>query len=637
MTDQLKRLRADLDELMTAFSTAETRWAPWLTAVESGQRDSARNLVHYWAIRQHDLRELQPRLATLGLSPLGRSEPHVAATLQAVATAAHALSGMPWRAPHARLVRPEDGARWLTQRALELLGPVPVGRRTRIMVTLPSAAADDPDLLVRLIDRGMNLARINCAHDDAQAWHQMARNVRHAAQKTGKPCRIVMDLAGPKLRTGPLEPGPPVVKLRPARDELGRVNAPARGWLTAAECPVPPPEPGIVSLPVPRSWLRQRHDGEVLRVRDTRGKQRRLVLTQQVDGFLARTEDTTYLAPGSVLQPQDAGQDCALGAVAPTEGHLLLRCGDILELTRDCAPAPLVTHRRRIGCTLPEAIDHARVGQPVYFDDGKISGRIIARTADLLTVRITHTGPQGSRLHAGRSINLPDTRLPIPAITGKDLADLPTVVTLADIVELSFVRSPTDIEQLITELDRLGGAKLGIVLKIETRQAFERLPQLLLTAMRRPKVGVMIARGDLAVECGYERLAELQEEILWLCEAAHLPVIWATQVLEQLAKRGQPSRAEISDAAMSQRAECAMLNKGPYIDEAITALDNVLRRMSEHHYKKNALMRCLRSWHPDASDSQPGDHNPSAPTKEQPALSPHHQTEERTVNSSRSI
>jgi pyruvate kinase len=62
---------------------------------------------------------------------------------------------------------------------------------------------------------------------------------------------------------------------------------------------------------------------------------------------------------------------------------------------------------------------------------------------------------------------------------------------------------------------------------------------------------------------GYERLAELQEEILWLCEAAHLPVIWATQVLEQLAKSGLPSRAEISDAAMGERAECVMVNKGP--------------------------------------------------------------------------
>jgi pyruvate kinase len=243
MTDRLARLRHDLDGLMTAMSAAETRWAPWLAAVESRQRDSARNLVHYWAIRQHDLRDLQQRLATLGLSSLGRSEPHVAATLQAVDAAVHALSGMPWRPPYAAPVRPEDGATWLAQRALDLLGPAPAGHRTRIMVTLPSAAADDPDLLQRLVKRGMNLARINCAHDDADAWHRMAHNVRRAVEVTGRPCRIVMDLAGPKLRTGPLEPGPRVVKLRPARDVLGRVTAPAQGWLTAAECPAAPPGP----------------------------------------------------------------------------------------------------------------------------------------------------------------------------------------------------------------------------------------------------------------------------------------------------------------------------------------------------------------------------------------------------------
>jgi hypothetical protein len=75
-------------------------------------------------------------------------------------------------------------------------------------------------------------------------------------------------------------------------------------------------------------------------------------------------------------------------------------------------------------------------------------------------------------------------------------------------------------------------------------------------------------------------LAELQEEILWLCEAALLPVVWATQVLEQLAKSGLPSRAEISDAPMSERAECVMLNKGPYINDAVVAIDNILARIT---------------------------------------------------------
>ncbi len=114
--------------------------------------------------------------------------------------------------------------------------------------------------------------------------------------------------------------------------------------------------------------------------------------------------------------------------------------------------------------------------------------------------------------------------------------------------------------------------------------------------MRSEAVGVMIARGDLAVEVGYERLAEVQEEILWLCEAAHLPVIWATQVLEGLAKEGIPSRAEITDAAMSERAECVMLNKGPHIQEAIVVLDNILGRMQAHQSKKTSMLRQLHSW-----------------------------------------
>ena len=114
--------------------------------------------------------------------------------------------------------------------------------------------------------------------------------------------------------------------------------------------------------------------------------------------------------------------------------------------------------------------------------------------------------------------------------------------------------------------------------------------------MQRPRVGVMIARGDLAVESSFERLAEVQEEILWLCEAAHVPVVWATEVLDQLARTGRPSRAEITDAAMAQRAECVMLNKGPYVDVAIETLDDILRRMAGHQRKKAALLRPLRSW-----------------------------------------
>ena len=113
------------------------------------------------------------------------------------------------------------------------------------------------------------------------------------------------------------------------------------------------------------------------------------------------------------------------------------------------------------------------------------------------------------------------------------------------------------------------------------------MPDIIIQAASRQPLGIMIARGDLAVEVGYRRLAELQEEIMWVCESAHIPVIWATQVLENLVKTGLPSRAEITDAAMGERAECVMLNKGPYIVEAVTVLTNILQRMEQHQYKKN--------------------------------------------------
>jgi pyruvate kinase len=103
----------------------------------------------------------------------------------------------------------------------------------------------------------------------------------------------------------------------------------------------------------------------------------------------------------------------------------------------------------------------------------------------------------------------------------------------------------------------------------------------------------MVARGDLEVEVGFERLAEVQEEILWVCEAAHVPVVWATQILEGLAKTGAPSRAEVTDAEMGQRAECAMLNKGPHIVETTRFLSDILSRMGSHSRKRRATLRRL--------------------------------------------
>jgi pyruvate kinase len=275
-------------------------------------------------------------------------------------------------------------------------------------------------------------------------------------------------------------------------------------------------------------------------------------------------------------------------------GDLLVVSGRPIEgrdATRDAAGR--VKRPAFISCTFPQVLASVKKGQPIWFDDGRIGGVVLSASRKQLRVRITNAAERGSNLQSDKGMNLPKTELGLPPITKKDAKDLEFVTKHADLVGYSFLRSARDVDLLRSTLLKMGRPDMGIVLKIETLRAFEQQPSILLAALRTPLAGVMIARGDLAVECGYERLSEVQEETLWLCEAAHMPTIWATQVLEGLTKNGVPSRAEVTDAAMGERAECVMLNKGPYVVEAVRALDNILERMQAHQAKKSALLRHL--------------------------------------------
>lgn len=247
--------------------------------------------------------------------------------------------------------------------------------------------------------------------------------------------------------------------------------------------------------------------------------------------------------------------------------------------------------KAEIGVLLHEIIDDAKVRDVLLFDDGMIKSKIIAKKVDGLELVITNC--YKSKLSSGNGINLPNTILNLPALTEKDMECLPFVCKHADIVGYSFVRTGSDVKQLYVELEKHQANDIGVVFKIENKEAFENLPEILIAGMERNKIGIMIARGDLAVEIGFERISEVQNQILWLCEAAHVPVIWATQVLENLAKTGIPTRAEISDAALGSHAECVMLNKGPHINEAIKVLKNILLRMEGHSFKKKDELRAL--------------------------------------------
>lgn len=595
LIQQLWALRASLLQ-------SEQRYADAISRVAPHQRDSARNLVHFLALRATDLRELQTRLAWLGVSSLGRAESHVLANVDKVLGILHRLTGQDWQDRSAEEpVGSVSGPALLGSHSLALLGPVAHERSVRIMVTLPSEAAADFALVRSLVDAGMDVARINCAHDTAADWAAMAKLVRRAAKAAQRPVKVLMDLGGPKIRTGPLPPGPAVLKLRPTRDELGFATEPWHLRLVHPSTPaLADTGPCIV---VDEDWLARLRVGQQIHLTDARDKKRRLLVVETgAHGAVAEGMETCYLTPDTPLTVKGTSgrhvHTAYPGGIAPLPAAIRLHQGDTLTLSADPLDpeAPVDPHRPRIACTLPQVLGQVRVGERVWLDDGRIGAVVRKASRRALELDIVMAREGGEKLMADKGINFPDSELDLPALTEKDQQDLRTVAEVADLVGLSFVQRPNDVRQLLGALRTLGGARVGVVLKIETLRGFENLPELMLAAMAGPSAGVMIARGDLAVECGYERMAEVQEEILWCSEAAHMPVIWATQVLENQAKTGVPSRAEISDASMGVRAECVMLNKGPYIAETIRTLDDILRRMAGHQTKKTPLLRALRAW-----------------------------------------
>jgi pyruvate kinase len=597
---ELEALEADARAARDAMLAAEATRADDIAATHPTHRRSAANLVHYLELRHHDVRDLQARLAAAGLSSLGRSEAHVLATIEEVLSVLARLNGNE-PPPRAAGIALTEGHKFLAANAKALLGAPAGTRGTRIMVTLPTGAAADPDLVSQMTGNGMDIARVNCAHDGPETWTRMIDHVRSTRRPNGHRPRIAMDLAGPKLRTGPLHPGPRVVRISPRRDRLGHVTTPALVWLTAHGASAAAPR-RVTVVPVDDAdWLARRQPGDRLEFVDSRNAARHwMVAETRADGCMVTATQTAYVSSGiKLICATGADEDAAaVGELPEVEQVHRIDMGDHLTLTRTLEPAEPTPagSEHRIGCTLPEVFEQAKPGERVWFDDGKIGGVIVQVTSDEIDVRVTDVRPGGVNLKAGKGINFPDTDLRLDALTSKDLDDLDFVAGHADLVNLSFVRHPADVEQLHAELEHRDAGDVGIVLKIENVAAFEHLPELLLTAMRGRKVGVMIARGDLAVEVGFERLAEVQEEILWACEAAHVPVIWATQVLDTLARTGQPSRAEITDAAMSERAECVMLNKGPHITDAIHTLDSILTRMQHHQHKKRSLLRRLQAW-----------------------------------------
>ena len=489
--EDLLSLSREIDALISGIADEAAdmvaSWRPWLDG--SDYAESAANLALYLALRHRDLRELQARLMAAGLSSLGRSESRVMPTLQAIRRVLSLACGNEPPTLPPTIKEFFAGQSLIVTRANAVLGTSGAESPVRLMVTFPSGAAEDANLALQLSKLGVEAVPINCSHDDTADWSAMIKHVRAAGTATGRELRVVMDLPGPKIRTG---------------------------------------------KPRESSGTRRLHVGDQLAI----SRRRRLS-----------------------------------------------------EVPHDL-PA--------IECELEAALDATLVDHRVHIDDGKLSTRVVAVAHWGVLLRI-EAGPdeKGYKLKPEKGINFPDAELAIPALTDDDRAILPFIVQHADAVDFSFVQTPQDVADLQSALAEVwphDWRKLGLILKIETRLALKNLPSLIVAAAAIQPTAVMIARGDLAVEVGFARVAEMQEEILWLCEAAQVPVVWATQVMESYLKNGVPSRGEMTDAAMAARAECVMLNKGPFLLEGISMLDSLHLRMGEHLSKKAHLFRPLRTW-----------------------------------------
>lgn len=587
-TAALAALHAELAALRRAMANEAAEIVARYRGDTGAARPGLRNLAHYLALRSRDLRPLQNRLAQAALSSLGRSEAHVMATLERLVAILELALGLPSSAT-AEPLDFDAGEQLLRANRERLFGPLPDARPSHIMVTLPTEAAVDPGLVAGLLRSGMDCARINCAHDGPATWQAMIDQVRAAAAARNRPCRILTDLAGPKLRTG-------AIAADTAIHLTGRVRLVAGDPRAAAD-------EDTSALGFPAAALATLGHGDCITFSDRRGKKRRLEIEADSDqGALiahcakhAIIDDATeFWLPDTSLAPVTAIVDEAPAAIRLCDGDQLLLTGDqtpgqpAQPGADGAAPRPA-----SVPCGEPAALDYLQVGAEVWIDDGKLGAVIEHIDAVGALLRITQAGPKGRRLRADKGLNFPDSHLPLPALTGKDLRDLDFAACHADLVGLSFAQSLADLERLRAALDARGARDLPIIAKIETARGVENLPEMLLGMVDRHAFGVMIARGDLMVEIGGESMAELQEEILWLCEAAHVPVIWATQVLETLAKKGTLSRPEITDAAAAARADCVMLNKGPHILRAVTLLADILCRMAGHQAKKNPQLRAL--------------------------------------------
>lgn len=223
-------------------------------------------------------------------------------------------------------------------------------------------------------------------------------------------------------------------------------------------------------------------------------------------------------------------------------------------------------------------VNDINVGDTVLVDNGEIEMKVLAKHENKIECEVLTRGTLRSRRH----INLPGVKVNLPALTGKDLADIALGLELrVDYIALSFVREAKDIRQLRAVCENSPHSPL-IIAKIEDQQAVKNLNEIIDVSD-----AVMVARGDLGIECPYEELPIIQRRVVKSCLRLGKPVIVATHMLESMIENPVPTRAEITDVANAvyEQADAIMLSGettvGKYPLKCIEVFDRISQRIEK--------------------------------------------------------
>jgi pyruvate kinase len=582
---------------------------------EHPRSQSLLNLNQYMLLRKKDHTQLQEKLFILSLSSLGRSYAHVAASIDTLYDQLSSSLGLEQISEELMAefhhLSIADAITIASHNSKALFGgqasPKLSLQNTAVMVTLPSNAADNDGLLIRqLSDAGVNVFRINTAHDNAVVWKSMAdviasiNTVRNSTDKI----KIFVDLAGPKIRTGSIQEVEMPIEIGSNKRECEVIIRCCEGDTKKETTDTVTLENKLAEIVVNKKFFNALNCKYPIEIVDANHK-KAMINLQEVTDTYARGFINKKISVNKKTKLKNGNSEGRVLNLLTQKDPIRLFIDDFLIITENDVLGRSALRNEDgnrvvpaiISCSLKGILSSITIGEKVFIDDGKIGLVVIENNIDSITCKVVISKTSGTVLHEEKGINFPDTYIQTPALTSADCINAVAVLEFADSLSLSFCQNGDDIRDLQTLLRENGRADIGIIAKIETQQAIRNMPEILEQLLESEKSGVMIARGDLAIEVGFENLAYIQEALLDICDAAHLPVIWATQVLEGKMKNNLPSRAEVTDAAMAGRAECVMLNKGAFAIDTIDVLKRILDDMHTVSKKNRQLLKKETLWY----------------------------------------